>query len=89
MLLFFGSAQYLDDFTTTLFDKVKHMQDLLPDLEDPQVELQLIRYCLSCCKIVHVLHTVPPHMLRNLPSFDDLLHISLSRIVRTSVSDIT
>ena len=48
MLLFFGSAQYLDDFTTALFDKVKHMQDLLPDLEDPKVELQLLRYCLSC-----------------------------------------
>ena len=85
----FESTQYFDDFTTFPFDKVKHIQDLLPDLEDPQVELQLLRHCLSCCKIVHMLRTVPPHMLCNLPSFDDLLHVSLSRIVRTSVSDIT
>ena len=74
----FGSAQYFDDFTTALFDKVKHIQDVLPDLEDPQLEFQLPCHCLSRCKILHVLRTVPPYMLRNLPSFDDLLCVSLS-----------
>ena len=55
----FGSDQYYGDFTAALFDKIKHLQDLLPDLEDPQVELQPLRHCLSCCKVICVLHTVP------------------------------
>ena len=35
----FGNVQYFDNFTTTLFDKLKHLQDLLPDLEDPEIDL--------------------------------------------------
>ena len=85
----FGSDQYFNDFTAALFDKVKHLQDLLPELEDPQIELQLLRHCLSCCKVVHVLRTVPPHLLHNLSRFDDQLCNSLSQVVRTSFSDIT
>ena len=73
----FGSDQYFNDFTAALFDKVKHLQDLLPELEDPQIELQLLRHCLSCCKVVHVLYTVPPHLLHNLSRFDDQLRSSL------------
>ena len=37
----FRSDQYYGNFTDVLFDKVKHLQDLLPDLEDPQAYL----YC--------------------------------------------
>ena len=88
-LLFFGSSEYFDVFAAALFDKVKRLQDLLPELEDPQVELQLLRQCLSCCKVVHILCTVPPHMLHNLALFDEQLHNSLSRVVRTSLSDLT
>ena len=86
-----GSPEYFDDFATALFDKVKYLQDLLSELEDPQVELQLLRQCLSCCKIVHMLRTVnvPPHMLHNLSLFDNQLRSSLSRVVRTSISDLT
>ena len=62
------------------------MQDLLPELEDPQVEFQLLRQCLSCYKVVHMLRTVPPNMLHNLALFDEQLRNSLSRVVRTSLS---
>ena len=85
----FGSSEYFDFFAAALFDKVKCLQDLLPELEDPQVELQLLRQCLSCCKVVHMLRTVPPHMLHNLALFDDQLRNSLSGVVRTSFSDLT
>ena len=34
-------------------DKVT--QDKLAMLDDPQVELQLLRSCLSSCKIIHLL----------------------------------
>ena len=81
--LYFGSPEYFDDFATA------HLQDPLPELEDPQVELQLLCQCLSCCKIVHMLRTVPPHMLHNLSLFDNLLRSSLSQVVRTSISDLT
>ena len=77
----FGSPDYFDDFATALFDKVKHLQELLPQLDDPQVELQLSRHCLSCCKIVHMLRTVPPHMLCSFSLFDNQLRTSLSRVV--------
>ena len=56
------SAQSFEDFTGTIFKKAKHLQDLLSELQDPQVELLFLCHCLSCCKIVHVLHTIPPHM---------------------------
>ena len=85
----FGSPEYFDVFAAALFDKVKHLQDLLPELEDPQVELQLLRQCLSSCKVVHMLRTVSPHMLHNIALFDEQLHNSLSRVVRTSLSDLT
>ena len=83
------TSEYFDIFAAALFDKVKHLQDLLPELEDPQVELQLLRQRLSCCKVVHMLRTVPPHMLHNLALFDEQLHNSLSKVVRTSLSDLT
>ena len=69
--LIFGSSEYFDVFAAALFDKVKRLQHLLPELEDPQIELQLLRQCLSCCKVVHMLRTVPPHMLHNLALFDE------------------
>ena len=85
----FGSSEYFDVFAAALFDEVKHLQDLLPELEDPQVELQLLHQCLSSCKVVHMLRTVPPHMLHNIALFDEQLRNSLSRVVRTSLSDLT
>ena len=39
----FGISEYFDVFAAALFDRVKHLQDLLPELEDPQVELRLLR----------------------------------------------
>ena len=77
----FRSSEYFD-FATALFDKSKHLQDL-SELEDSQVELQLLCQRLSRCKVVHMLPTVPPHMLHNLALFDDQLCDSLSRVVRT------
>ena len=85
----FGSDKFFENFTDSLFNKVQCLQDLLPDLEDPQVELLLLHQCLCCCKTVHILHTVPPHLLTNHSDFDDLLHLSLSRAVRHSLSDLT
>ena len=65
------------------------MQVLLLDLEDPHVELLLLHQCLSCCTIVHILHTVPPHLLSNFSDYDNLLCLSLSHAVHHFLSDLT
>ena len=41
-------------------DKVLEAQDRLPDLDNPQIALHLIRSCLSLSNINHLLGTVPP-----------------------------
>ena len=40
-------------------DRVSVMQACLKDLEDPQVELLLLRSCLGVCKLNHLLRTIP------------------------------
>ena len=54
----FESAKYFDDFTAVLFDKVfLYLQDLLSELEDPQVELHLLHHCLKLymCSVLFLL----------------------------------
>ena len=61
-------------------DKVALTQAKLSLLDDPQVELHLLRSYLSSCKIIHLLRTVPFTILK--PS---LLEISLfTRVVYIS-----
>ena len=43
-----------------------------------QMKLLLLHWCLSCCKIVHILCTVSPHLLSHLSDFDDLLYFILA-----------
>ena len=63
-------------------------QDKLSILDDPQVELHLLRSCLSSCKIIHLLCTVPFSILKPfLHQFDLNLRTSLSCIMRCSLSD--
>ena len=38
------------------------------DIEDPQVELHLLRSCLSVCKVTHLLRCVPSSSLGSFPS---------------------
>ena len=57
-------------------DKQKHSIELtcLQDLEDPQVELLLLRSCLGVCKLNHLLRTIPPGSVDSeLLWFDDNL----------------
>ena len=39
------------------------MQSHLLDIDDPQVDLHLLRSSLSLCKLNYLLRTVPPQML--------------------------
>ena len=54
-----GTAKFFYKFLSSCLAKVVATQDSIPLLEDPQVELHLLRSCLGSCKIVHLLRTVP------------------------------
>ena len=46
----YGSDKFFDTFLAKRIDKVRCLQDLLPDLKDPQMELHLLRSCMGVCK---------------------------------------
>jgi len=83
-----GDENFFHKFLSSRLDKVATTQDKLALLDDPQVELHLLRSCLSSCKIIHLLRTVPLSVLRPyLCQFDHNLRSCLSRIMQCSLSD--
>ena len=83
-----GPPQFYDAFLSVQFDKIVAIQDKLVDLEDSQVELHLLRSCLSVCKVTHLLRCVPSSSLGSFPSHFDLrLRECLSRILCCGISD--
>ena len=85
-----GDNDFFKDFISSRIDKVVSIQAKLSLLHDPQVELLLLRSCLSSCKIIHLLCTVPSSVLKPfLLTFDHHLRSCLSRIAQCSHSDIS
>ena len=83
-----GDDNLLKEFLSSCLDKVAVSQDKLAMLDDPQVELHLLRSCLSSCKIIHLLRTVPLSILRPfLCQFDHNLRTCHSRIMQCILSD--
>ena len=70
--------------------KTLSLQSSILALEDPQVELHLLRSCLGICKLNHILRTVPHDIVCDqLNTFDKSLRSSLSDILQCSISDIS
>ena len=83
-----GTAGFFDSFVATQVNKMLELQSYLGDLEDPQVDLHLLRSCLSTCKIGHLLRTIPLAVAdEQLQCFDVGLRSILSQILRCSISD--
>jgi len=81
-----GKKEFFDQFLSSCLAKVSAAQDRISILEDPQVELHLLRSCLGSCKIVHLLRTVPFTVLCPfLEQFDLNLKTCLSRILQCSL----
>ena len=75
-------------FPSTRVSKVLACQARLTDLDDPQVELHLLRSGLSLCKMVHLLRTTPPGSFElHLDRFDRGLRDTLCKVLRSSVHD--
>ena len=77
---FWGSPEFLSTFVGSVVDRVSVLQERLRDLDDPQVELHLLRSCLGVCKLNHLLRTIPPGSVDSeLQRFDDVLpHMRIS-----------
>ena len=76
------------DFVSAIIHKSSALQQLVGGLEDPQVEVHLLRSCLSTCKVSYILQTVPPGDVDiYLKQFDSNLRSNLSRILRCPISD--
>ena len=69
-------------------DSVLENQSFLPELNNPQVELHLLRSCLSLCQINNLLRTVPPGTTdHHWTRFDTGTRRSLELITKTSLPD--
>ena len=83
-----GSDSFFSHTISQVINQTKHLHSLLPSLEDPQVELHILRSCLSFCKINHLLRTVPPDIIiPYLPSFDTSVRSTLADILHGPISD--
>ena len=83
-----GTDTFFDEFFKARVDYVLDAQSHLSDLDDPQVEIHLLRSCMSICKLNHLLRTTPPDTVAaQLLRFDEGLRHSLQTILRSSIPD--
>ena len=76
-----GSGDFYESVVSNKVEKVLTMQSRLEDLDDPQVELLLLRSCLSQCKVNHLLRTLPPALAPDaFKKFDLGLRCSLEAL---------
>ncbi|XP_062519242.1 uncharacterized protein LOC134194331 [Corticium candelabrum] len=69
-------------------DNVLSCQDHLSDLEEPQVEMNLLRSCFSICKMYHLIRTVlPGRVTEHLSQFDHGVRRCLEKMFNSSMSD--
>ena len=86
----FGSEECYCSHIAKRVDKVLQCQEKLLDMDDPQIQLLLLRSCLSSCKIKNLLRTVPPNKgIQQLAKFDSNLRVCLDAIIRCSTSDMS
>ena len=56
----YGSDDFYESFVCNKVKKVLQMQAHLEDMDDPRIELLLLQWCLSQCKLNHLFQTIPP-----------------------------
>ena len=85
----YGSSSYVTEFVSQQVDKILDWQNRLTALDDPQVELHLLRSCLSLCKLNHIIRTVHGFKIKDvLIQFDSGLHHCLEALFSSLVSDL-
>jgi len=61
-----GDDAFFSEFISSRSKKVAASQEKLSLIDNPQMELHLLRSCLSSCKVIHLLRTVPFTILKSL-----------------------
>ena len=86
-----GTDSYISSYVADIIWKVKQLQSSILELNDPQVELHLLRSCLGIGKVNHILRTVQPDLIaKELDDFDNHLtelRSILSDILHGTVSE--
>ena len=86
----FGTEDWIAKSVNNKVEKILSMQAHLDDLDDPQVELHLLRSCLSQCKLNSLLRTLPSDLAPEaFKRFDAGLRHSLETITHSSLDDQT
>jgi hypothetical protein len=68
--------------------KVSQAHNLLPEMDDPQVELLLLRAYLGSEKMTYLNRVIPTHtVLPHATSFDEAMRACLARITQGNISD--
>ncbi|XP_062511254.1 uncharacterized protein LOC134187153 [Corticium candelabrum] len=84
----YGKDDFIDSTLAKVVAKVLNSQSHLQDLDNPQVELHLLRSCLGSCTLNSLLRTVPPSLGSDqFVHFDKGLRRSLGVITHSSISD--
>ena len=83
-----GSREFMVANVQALLNKTFSLQSLITELDNPQIELHLLRSCLSTCKVIHLLRSVPIGDIGDIINHFDLnLRSSLSQIMHCTLTD--
>ena len=62
--------------------------ELLPELNESQIEFAILKNCLGVCKINHLLRSLPPIPSLSIQIFDQHQRVCLERIVSRPLNDL-
>ena len=83
-----GSSDFINSITVRRVEKASTLHDLIPEMDDPQCEMSLLRNCAGVCKVTHALWTSPPCAISAATaSFDNSLRGCLEKVSQTSIGD--
>ncbi len=62
----FGSPSHIRSHFSKFVSKIESILLSLTDIDNPQIAVQLQRYCASTCLVSHLLCCTPPGLLQNI-----------------------
>jgi hypothetical protein len=82
-----GSPAHVEQDFLERLDEMAATLDMLDELDDKQMALQLMQYCLGAPTLAHAISTAAPHKLHNaLPRAEELIAGALERIVSSPLT---
>jgi hypothetical protein len=83
-----GSISESETFLSETFANFQPTFKALAELDDKQIAFCLLRYCMSYCKVVFFLRTVPPsHLQQMLAEFDTKVRFTLEALLARTTTE--